>query len=57
MELIMLMVRTAQRDDLEDILQIYNQGIEDRIATLEEDKLTSLFVDLRWLIVLLPSLL
>ena len=33
----MLMVRTAQRDDLEDILQIYNQGIEDRIATLEED--------------------
>lgn len=28
-------VRTATVDDLDSILQIYNQGIEDRIATLE----------------------
>lgn len=30
--------RLASINDLESILYIYNQGIEDRIATLEEDK-------------------
>jgi L-amino acid N-acyltransferase YncA len=30
--------RRASTDDLESILNIYNQGIEDRIATLEEDE-------------------
>src|SRR5579875_3421029 len=30
-------VRRAVMFDVESILQIYNQGIEDRIATLEED--------------------
>jgi len=30
--------RLASSNDLESILHIYNQGIEDRIATLEEDK-------------------
>lgn len=30
--------RTASIKDLESILNIYNQGIEDRIATLEEDQ-------------------
>ncbi|MNZ88241.1 putative phosphinothricin acetyltransferase YwnH [compost metagenome] len=30
-------VRKATSEDLEDILHIYNQGIEDRIATLEEE--------------------
>lgn len=30
-------VRRASKEDLEGILEIYNQGIEDRIATLEMD--------------------
>lgn len=30
--------RIASIDDLESILMIYNQGIEDKIATLEEDQ-------------------
>lgn len=30
-------VRPASRDDLETIRQIYNEGIEDRVATLERD--------------------
>ncbi|WP_066385779.1 arsinothricin resistance N-acetyltransferase ArsN1 family A [Neobacillus mesonae] len=30
--------RPAKEDDLESILNIYNQGIDDRIAILEEDK-------------------
>lgn len=30
-------VRQAREDDLLEILTIYNQGIEDRIATLEQD--------------------
>lgn len=30
--------RVASENDLKSILCIYNQGIEDRIATLEEDK-------------------
>lgn len=30
-------IRKAVMGDLESILQIYNQGIEDRIATLEEE--------------------
>lgn len=28
-------VRVATEDDIEDILRIYNQGIEDREATLK----------------------
>ncbi len=32
-----VIVRKAHIDDLSAILQIYNQGIEDRIATLEQD--------------------
>ncbi|WP_434659365.1 arsinothricin resistance N-acetyltransferase ArsN1 family A [Paenibacillus polymyxa] len=32
-----LNVRTATSEDLERILEIYNQGIEDRIATLETE--------------------
>ncbi|MFB6468650.1 arsinothricin resistance N-acetyltransferase ArsN1 family A [Cytobacillus sp. Hz8] len=32
-----LKVRLATKKDLTDILDIYNQGIEDRIATLEEN--------------------
>lgn len=32
----MIAVRAAAQDDLPDVLAIYNQGIEDRIATLEE---------------------
>ncbi|PLR79868.1 GNAT family N-acetyltransferase [Bacillus canaveralius] len=30
--------RLATKEDLQSILQIYNQGIEDRVATLEEDQ-------------------
>ncbi|RQW13886.1 N-acetyltransferase family protein [Paenibacillus rhizophilus] len=30
-------IRTAKTEDLDDILLIYNQGIEDRIATLETE--------------------
>jgi L-amino acid N-acyltransferase YncA len=33
-----LRTRLAALSDLESILNIYNQGIEDRIATLEEDQ-------------------
>ncbi|MBA2873171.1 phosphinothricin acetyltransferase [Anoxybacillus calidus] len=33
----MWIVRQAREDDLLEILDIYNQGIEDRIATLEQD--------------------
>lgn len=33
----MVTVRRAGREDLASILDIYNQGIEDRIATLEQD--------------------
>lgn len=32
-----MIVRTAKETDLLPILNIYNEGIEDRIATLEED--------------------
>lgn len=32
-----VVVREAMESDLNDILEIYNQGIEDRIATLEEE--------------------
>ncbi|NMI05056.1 N-acetyltransferase [Paenibacillus sp. SZ31] len=35
--MLMLLVRQATVADLSDILTIYNQGIEDRIATLETD--------------------
>ncbi|OPG15713.1 arsinothricin resistance N-acetyltransferase ArsN1 family A [Ferroacidibacillus organovorans] len=41
----MLMLRAAQRTDLEDILTIYNQGIEDRIATLEADMKDSVYIE------------
>lgn len=33
----MVMIREADKTDLESILNIYNQGIEDRIATLESE--------------------
>ncbi|WP_410515261.1 arsinothricin resistance N-acetyltransferase ArsN1 [Paenibacillus sp. BR2-3] len=33
-----LTVRQATSDDIQSILRIYNQGIEDRIATLETDE-------------------
>ena len=33
----MTMIRPAQESDLPSILEIYNQGIQDRVATLEED--------------------
>ena len=33
----MTVIRPAQESDFESILEIYNQGIEDRVATLEED--------------------
>ena len=33
----MVMIREANINDLESILNIYNQGIEDRIATLETE--------------------
>ncbi|MFJ5713643.1 arsinothricin resistance N-acetyltransferase ArsN1 family A [Neobacillus sp. NPDC093127] len=33
----MVMIREANKRDLESILNIYNQGIEDRIATLESE--------------------
>jgi len=32
-----MMIRPVKEDDLKDILAIYNEGIEDRIATLETD--------------------
>ncbi|WP_046225848.1 arsinothricin resistance N-acetyltransferase ArsN1 family A [Paenibacillus dauci] len=32
-----LLIRSAQKEDLPAIRQIYNQGIEDRIATLESE--------------------
>ncbi len=34
---IMTVIRPAQEGDLPSILEIYNQGIQDRVATLEED--------------------
>ncbi|HEX3671527.1 MAG TPA: arsinothricin resistance N-acetyltransferase ArsN1 family A [Candidatus Cybelea sp.] len=36
-----LEVRPASRDDLESIRQIYNEGIEDRVATLDRDPKSS----------------
>lgn len=33
----MTAIRPAQEGDLASILEIYNQGIQDRVATLEED--------------------
>lgn len=36
--MIATLIRTAITDDVERILHIYNQGIEDRIATLEIDQ-------------------
>lgn len=37
--------RLATTDDLESILYIYNQGIEDRVATLEEDQKTKEYME------------
>lgn len=34
----MLLIRRAEERDIPEILIIYNQGIEDRIATLEMDQ-------------------
>ncbi|WP_157068467.1 arsinothricin resistance N-acetyltransferase ArsN1 family A [Alicyclobacillus sendaiensis] len=38
-------VRFAVRDDLPAILSIYNQGIEDRIATLEQDAKDTAYIE------------
>jgi len=35
-----VIVREARKSDLESIREIYNQGIEDRVATLDEDPKT-----------------
>ena len=32
----MVSIRFASQEDLESILEIYNHGIEDRVATLEQ---------------------
>ncbi|MBY9079327.1 N-acetyltransferase [Paenibacillus sp. HN-1] len=37
-------IRSAKIEDLESILQIYNQGIEDRIATLETDPKDQVYI-------------
>ncbi|MFY0543604.1 arsinothricin resistance N-acetyltransferase ArsN1 family A [Brevibacillus sp. H7] len=42
-----MLVRKAAERDLPDILLIYNQGIEDRIATLEMDMKDMLFMS-KW---------
>ncbi|MNO54372.1 putative phosphinothricin acetyltransferase YwnH [compost metagenome] len=42
-----LTVRQAALDDLKNILQIYNQGIEDRIATLETEEKNLDYMD-KW---------
>lgn len=39
-----MIVRTAKETDLLSILNIYNEGIEDRIATLEEDIKDSVYI-------------
>lgn len=40
----MLKVRKATKSDLSDIMLIYNQGIEDRIATLETEPKTDRYM-------------
>ncbi len=40
-----LSIRHAEEKDLTSILSIYNQGIEDRIATLETDAKDSAFIN------------
>jgi L-amino acid N-acyltransferase YncA len=40
-----LNVRHATLQDLKSILRIYNQGIEDRIATLETEEKDSAFME------------
>ncbi len=41
----MLRIRKATEKDLPQILTIYNQGIEDRIATLEMDTKDDVYID------------
>ncbi len=38
-----LLIRKATSHDLQQICTIYNQGIEDRIATLEENQISILY--------------
>lgn len=44
-----LKVRPAEAQDLEAILRIYNQGIEDRIATLESEPKDPAYMQSWWL--------
>ncbi|NUU59957.1 arsinothricin resistance N-acetyltransferase ArsN1 family A [Paenibacillus agri] len=39
-----LIIRKATKSDLTAILQIYNQGIEDRVATLEEEQKDAAYI-------------
>ncbi|MFT8321821.1 MAG: arsinothricin resistance N-acetyltransferase ArsN1 family A [Bacillus sp. (in: firmicutes)] len=39
-----LLIRKVEEDDLQDILTIYNQGIEDRIATLEMEQKDAAYI-------------
>ncbi len=48
-EISSLMVRPIQAQDLEAILHIYNQGIEDRIATLESEPKDPAYIQNWWL--------
>lgn len=41
-------VRVMKEEDLPQVLKIYNEGIEDRIATLEEDKKDLSYIE-NWL--------
>jgi phosphinothricin acetyltransferase len=42
-----LSIRKAREEDLESILAIYNQGIADRIATLESEEKDYSYIQ-RW---------
>ncbi|OWR30940.1 GNAT family N-acetyltransferase [Saccharibacillus sp. O23] len=44
-----LVVRPAETQDLEAILRVYNQGIEDRIATLESEAKDPAYMQNWWL--------
>ena len=43
-----LVVRRASRDDLESIRRIYNEGIEDRVATLDVEPKSPAEMDAWW---------
>jgi L-amino acid N-acyltransferase YncA len=48
MEGIIIKVRQAVKEDLESIQQIYNEGIEDRIATLETELKDPVYMEKWW---------